>query len=388
VKETLKIAVISSGLGHVARGIETWAADTAAALHAMGRDVTLFKGSGRAEAPYEIVCPCLRRGSNLNARLNRMLPGWAWHLGLGSDYDIEQTTFALDLIPRLGRRFDVVHTQDPLAALILQRARRAGLIKAPTILAHGTEEPFDYLRKIDYVQHLAPFHLEEARAAGCWKEAWCAIGNFVDVEKFSPGDGSAFRARYGIPADVPVILSVAAVKKIHKRIDYLIREVAALRRANDADVRLVVAGARTAETDGLLALAREELGEAALFLLDRPRESIPDLLRMADVFALCSLKEMMPIALLEATAMGLPCLVSTHPVVAWMIGDGGETVPMQQDGALARALPPYLDPERRARTGRAARRHAVENFGKDAIVRQYLEMYERVVAHARKGGRP
>jgi len=384
--DKLRIAIVSSGLGHVARGIETWAADTAAALHAMGRDVTLFKGSGRAEAPYERVCRCLRRGSNLNTRLNRMLPGWAWHLGLGNDYDIEQTTFALAAIPMLGRRFDVVHTQDPLASLILQRARKTGLVKAPTILAHGTEEPFDFLRKIDYVQHLAPFHLEEARAAGCYKDTWCAIGNFVDTERFSPGDGRALRERHGIPPDAFVVLSVAAVKKVHKRIDYLIREVAALRRTKDRDVRLVVAGARTSETDELLATARKELGEAALFLLDRPRESIPDILRMADVFALCSLKEMMPIALLEATATGLPCLVSTHPVVGWMVGDGGEPIPMEKEGTLAGALASCLDAERCSAKGAAARRHAVENFGKDAIVRQYIEMYERVIAHSRKRG--
>jgi hypothetical protein len=40
----LKIAVVSSGLGHVARGIETWADDLAAALYKRGVDVTLFKG--------------------------------------------------------------------------------------------------------------------------------------------------------------------------------------------------------------------------------------------------------------------------------------------------------------------------------------------------------
>ena len=38
-------------------------------------------------------------------------------------------------------------------------------MRTRTILAHGTEEPLSFQRKITYLQHLAPWHLEEARAA-------------------------------------------------------------------------------------------------------------------------------------------------------------------------------------------------------------------------------
>jgi hypothetical protein len=40
----MKIAIASSGLGHVTRGIETWADDLGTALHRCGVNVTLFKG--------------------------------------------------------------------------------------------------------------------------------------------------------------------------------------------------------------------------------------------------------------------------------------------------------------------------------------------------------
>jgi glycosyltransferase involved in cell wall biosynthesis len=383
----MKIAILSSGLGHVARGIETWAADTARTLHDLGEEVTLFRGSGRPRAVYEKVCRSVRRSSSVNRLLNRVLPGPFWRAGLGNPYDIEQTTYALNLIPRLGRRYDIVHTQDPLAALILQNAHKLGLVRAPVILAHGTEEPFEFLCKIDYLQHLAPHHLEEARATGCWRETWTAIGNFVDTDVFHPGAAPALREAHGIGPDAVVVLSVAAVKRHHKRIDYLIDEVAALLERSAADVHLVVAGARTAQTDGLASSARTRLGSRAHFLLDQPRRCMPKVYRMGDVFALCSLKEMMPIALLEAAASGLPCLVSTHPVVAWMSGPGGEGVRMEQPGALSRALVAYLDAGHRHTKGQAARRHAVETFGKDVIVRRYLDMYDQVVRHA-QGGLP
>ena len=49
------------GLGHVARGIEAWAADLAAALHDRNEDVVLYKGGGVAALPYERVIPCWQR---------------------------------------------------------------------------------------------------------------------------------------------------------------------------------------------------------------------------------------------------------------------------------------------------------------------------------------
>ena len=46
----MKICIAASGLGHVARGIEAWAADLGAALAGRGLEVTLCKGGGEAEA--------------------------------------------------------------------------------------------------------------------------------------------------------------------------------------------------------------------------------------------------------------------------------------------------------------------------------------------------
>ncbi len=105
---------------------------------------------------------------------------------------------------------------------------------------------------------------------------------------------------------------------------------------------------------------------------------------MADLFALCSLKEMMPIALLEAAASGLPCLVNRHPVLEWMIGPGGDAIDMAAPGELARTLERYLlDPARRSEKGRDARRHCIDNFSRDSVVNQILAYYRFVSTHDR-----
>ena len=57
----MKIAIASTGLGHIYRGVEAWADDTAATLYKKGIDVTLFKGGGEPEHPYEVVVPCYQR---------------------------------------------------------------------------------------------------------------------------------------------------------------------------------------------------------------------------------------------------------------------------------------------------------------------------------------
>src|SRR5438128_670627 len=115
VTSSLRIAVASSGLGCIARGVESWSADLAAALADRGENVTLFKGGGEVQAPYERIINCWPRLAPRTQRLVRWMPRGAWRLGIGSDYEIEQTTFALKLLPILRReRFDVLHVQDPL----------------------------------------------------------------------------------------------------------------------------------------------------------------------------------------------------------------------------------------------------------------------------------
>src|SRR5207244_3306042 len=146
-------------------------------------------------------------------RLLRWLPRRGlWRLGLGDGYGVEQTTFALGLLRHLRReRIDLLHVQDPQVALIVQRARQLGWVRTRTILAHGTEEPLSYQRKITYLQHLAPWHVEEARAAGVWKPTWTAIPNFIDTDLFYPGRGEVLRAELGIPPEALVVLTVAAI---------------------------------------------------------------------------------------------------------------------------------------------------------------------------------
>jgi glycosyltransferase involved in cell wall biosynthesis len=392
------ICVASSGLGHVARGIEAWANDLGQALADRGAKVLLCKGAGSSEAAYERVVPCWTRESPLARRLLARMPQFlGWRLGVGNGYGIEQTTFAWNLLTVLRRgRVDILHVQDPQVAVLVQRARALGLVKTRTILAHGTEETDEFLRRITYLQHLAPWHLDESRRAGAWKPTWTAIPNFVDTDQFggqrsevggqwsgvrSQASQASLREQLGIPADAVVVLCAAAIKRHHKRVDYLLRECAAVREQHpELPLWLVVAGGWENETDQLIAEGQRLLGDRVRFLVRFPRQRMAELYRAADLFVLASLKEMMPIALLEATASGLPCVVNAHPVMQWMVGPGGFCADLTKAGALAKELASLAsNHQQRHAVGRLAREHCVANFGREAVVNQILDYYRRVL---------
>ena len=387
----MKIAVASSGLGHVSRGIESWASDLGHALAIRGEQVILCKGAGDVEADFERVIPAWTRESAPARRALRLLPrSVGWRLGLGSAYQVEQSTFALGLLNLLRReRIDVLHVQDPRIAVLIQRAGRLGLVRTRTILAHGTEEPPEFLRGLDFVQHLAPWHLEWAREAGAWKPAWTAIPNFIETGRYRPGDSEILRAELGLQPDDLVVLTAAAIKRGHKRVDYLLEEFAALvHERPDLPIRLVVAGGWEAETDELVSLGRRMLGDRVRFLVRFPRERMPDLYRAADLFVLCSLSEMMPIALLEAISSGLPCLVHDHPILKWIIGPGGLAIALDQPGALASSMRDLLtDAESRKAAGSRARQHAVAHFSSERVVDQILDYYSAILRSSPSGPR-
>jgi 1,2-diacylglycerol 3-alpha-glucosyltransferase len=385
----MRVCVASSGLGHVARGVEAWAADLASALAGRGVDVVLCKGGGIPNAPYERVLSCWQRGAARTQRLQRWLPRRVfWRLGLGTECEVEQTTFAWSLLKFLRHQeIDILHVQDALVAMWLQRARRMGVVRTRTILAHGTNEPLRFQKRITYLQHLAPWHLEQARAAGVWSPTWTAIPNFVDLELFRPGRAQPLRQELGIPADALVVLTVAAIKRQHKRVDWLLSEFAqsieGVQPATPRPPYLVVAGGAEKDTDELAEEGGRLLGERARFLVRFPRERMPDLYRAADIFVLSSLREMMPIAVLEAAASGLPSLVNRHPLLEWVIGPGGEAVDLTSPGCLARAMARLLNcPADRLRLGQLARRHCADHFSRDRVVDQILDYYGYVLTHA------
>lgn len=372
----MKIGIVATGLDHVKRGVESWAASLADAMAARGVDVTLFKGTGERRYTYEQVLDCVARGHRWNHRVlavTSRLGGWRYRMG--SDYEIEQLSAAASLIFRLRRgRYEVIHTQDALLASVLQRARRAGWHRSKIIFANGTAERLASMAQLPYVQELSPSffaeHIKRRDAQGLF-----LVPNSVNVARFAPGDRAHARAAMGLPSDCPVVLSVGAIKGPRKRMDWLVREFSRIH----GDARLVIAGAVEAETAALIAWAKDLLGERLVILANRAHDEMPLVYQAADVFVLCAIDEVFGIAFLEAMASGLPCIGHHYPVTQWVIGDGGVGVDMQRERDLATALERLLTNEtEREALGRAARDRACQAFSDDVVVAETTKMYRAV----------
>jgi glycosyltransferase involved in cell wall biosynthesis len=383
-----RIAIASSGLGHVRRGIESWAEDLAQALRRSGADVTLFQGGDKSTESWRRVMPCLLRFDPPNARVlafTRRIGGWRY--GLGSGYEIEQTTFSFSLWRAIRSKFDILHVQDPTVAYWMDRLNRLGLSRPRVILGHGTEESLDVLNKVSYIQHLTPGYRDDYEPQRPASQLSFGIPNFIDIERFRPpSDGfakKAARSEFNLPEDALIILCVAALKKTHKRCDYLIREFAQFKTQIPSELAsraiLVIAGGRDIETPDILAMGRSLANESVIFMESVDRVRLATLYQAADIFALASLHEMMPIAMLEALSSGLPATCNNTPTLSWMAGPGGRPQDISQPGGLVRQWLQLTNPQTREDLSRNARMHVEDTFSEALVLQQIQEMYKTVL---------
>lgn len=379
-----RIAIASSGLGHVRRGVESWAEDLASALHRSGADVTLFQGGGSPTEPWRRVLPCLRRFEPPNTHLRsltRRLGGWRY--GLGSPYDIEQTSFSLALWRATRSTYNILHVQDPTVATWMDRLNRLGLSQPRVILGHGTEESDAYLHKLSYLQHLTPGYRNDYESHRPAKQLSFGIPNFVNIQRFHPPANTAARtaarAAFGLPFSSLIILCVAALKRHHKRCDYLIHEFAQFRAQLAPNATLVIAGGREAETPGIIALGKSLLGDSVVFFESADRDRLTCLYQTADIFALASLHEMLGIAVLEALASGLPITCNDTPTLRWVVGPAGRPEDISQPGGLVRQWTRLIDPAARLEHSHSARTHVESTFSEAVVLKQITDMYRAVL---------
>jgi len=317
---------------------------------------------------------------------------------------LEQVSFAQAMLPEVrSGRFDVIHTQDVVLARILERTRRAGKIRTPVILAHGTDEEPSTLGGSTYLQHLSPHHERNAREMlGDTVRHFC-IPNFVDTGLFRPAPVSRLRQKLGIAPDAFVIGCAGALKKGHKRIDTLIREARDLagRQASETAKQgssaayvagnsgpssffLLLAGAGTEETADLERLAQSQLRDGCTIMKDLPFEEMPDFYRALDLYVHPAAEEFFGICLLEAMACGVPVLAHDSATLRWIVGWGAESgepgggwcVDVTRGGLLVDAWAQIRkEYEQKAA---AARAHVERNFSWTAVYPRFMEMYSAV----------
>lgn len=130
------------------------------------------------------------------------------------------------------------------------------------------------------------------------------------------------------------------------------------------------------------AIAAAGLGQVVFTLGNVSQDRIREYYSAADVFVLASFAEGIPVALMEAMAMEIPCVstfVAGIPELIRNDVDGLLVVP-SDDQALASALKRLLeDPQLRYRLGVAGRQRVIDKFNLDSNVKTLARVfYDRI----------
>ncbi|HXF56069.1 MAG TPA: glycosyltransferase [Actinomycetota bacterium] len=188
------------------------------------------------------------------------------------------------------------------------------------------------------------------------------------------GQPDGARRELGIPDGVPVVTSIANFKP-HKGHAHLVRAAQMVRRAVP-EARFVLVGAGPLEREVRRQVVALGLEGAVVFT--GSREDAPRIAAASDVFLLASEHEGLPIALLEAMAMGCPVVATRVGGVPEVVRHGrdGLIVPPSDSAASAEAVTCLLlDPELRRSMGEAARGRAAQ-FDLRVAVGRIEDVYE------------
>jgi colanic acid/amylovoran biosynthesis glycosyltransferase len=139
---------------------------------------------------------------------------------------------------------------------------------------------------------------------------------------------------------------------------------------------------------GRLQAAAQDLGISAQVIFEgaQSHNRVLELYRDADFFALASFAEGIPVVLMEAMAMGIPCVSTRITGIPELIEDGisGLLVPPADAEALAGALERLLgDPDLRARLGQAARDRILRDYNLRNNIERVKALFD-ATSNARK----
>jgi glycosyltransferase involved in cell wall biosynthesis len=199
-------------------------------------------------------------------------------------------------------------------------------------------------------------------------------------------DPARYRFRERPPASPFSILSVASLQP-YKGLRHLVDACALLRDRGQAFRCTIVGGG---ELHAALSSQVAELGLGAHVSLvgPQPQERVTELLAQADVFALPSIitragkMEGLPVALMEALAVGVPAVATNISGVPELIRDGETGLLVEPGDAvqLAAAIErTTADPARAAERARAGRALVEAEFDLTRNVRQLVELFRAEV---------
>jgi len=286
-----------------------------------------------------------------------------------------------------AERPDLVHAHMPISGFLARAAARVAGVPRVAYTCHGFlfNQPSPWPRRaislaLEWIggRMTDVYMTVSAEEAGDARRLWIArravaIGNGRDPTRYRPdADARArVRAEFGVSPGRVVVIAVSRLVR-HKGYPELL---AAMR---DLDAELWIVGERLASDHGedmephfVAADLKERLRRLGY------REDVPALLAAADIFALPSHFEGLPMSVIEAMLTGLPVVATdiSGPREQVVQGITGLLVPPRRVPELAEALRRLTsDAALRSRMGEAGRVRALELYDEEKIVNRTLDL--------------
>ncbi len=194
------------------------------------------------------------------------------------------------------------------------------------------------------------------------------IPNGVNLERFQPGDLADKKPG--------TILTVARLHEV-KGLCHLIDAYAVL-RDREIPFQGVLVGEGPERPALEAQIRRLRLGDRVTLSGDLPRDAVLAHLRAAEIFALSSLSEGLPVSVIEAMASGLPVVAPDITGLPELVEEGrtGLLVPPENPEALAGALERLLtNADLHREMAHAGRKRAEDRFSLARMVKDRLELF-------------
>ena len=289
--------------------------------------------------------------------------------------------------------YDIIHCHTPVSAMITRLAALSARKRGTKVIytAHG----FHFFKGAPLINWLLYFPVEwflarytdalitinkedYARAQKfAAKKVYYVPGVGIDTKKFAVDPETkrekraAIRTELGIPDDAIVLLSVGEVNenKNHRVV------IEALSKLEEKNVHYIICGRGELE-DSHKNLAKQ-LGLEGRVHLTGYRNDVADFYQAADVFVFPSLREGLPVAVMEAMASGLPIVCNDIRGCADLIeNDVNGTILVESNGnSYASAISTYLDNSICRRISMINQKQA-SAFDLNVVAQQYRLIYE------------
>ncbi len=371
VSRSLRVMFCCTGVGIFNRGIESFFRDSFDGLkNAMpGIEVRLIKGAG-SPADRERAVSCLPRTGKL-AEVAGILIG-------RNAYVAEQLSSLPFVLMEICRwKPHVVFYSDSNLGFQLFRWRRVTGVDFKLLFSNGGPCHPPFVRT-DFIHQVAPLYLEEAIVAGESAQRHFLVPygiNLVQQPCYDPLVKRRCREELGLPLDRPILLSVGWIRRQHKRMDYLIEEVA---RLSEPRPFLQLLGAMDQGSVEIVALAERLLGTGNFSVRSVPYEQVMEFYKAADCFVLASLTEGFGRVYIEALMHGLPVIAHQHPVMEYVVGDAGQIVDMAHPGVLAKRLLQVLGQDSPEQVQRWRWERVRDRFSWPVLAPSYARMFQTV----------